>query len=509
MSVYDSIDWRSGSYAITGCHHGSTLDEFLSQDGLYIRVDGTTYYIRLSTDYVAEEVLISNENVYARNFRTIAQGANGIGAEIDTADPRGDISSVEYKAPIYTLMLDPVITNDIEYTIPVNRTHCQDAPYDLIAIPQGRFYVGDKRVSVSKDLSKKVVEKLILKLDKKAYDWQFLPYCPLDDSLTTIDYTTLGDNNTHTIILYPTASNFTKRNSEVRVSTYINPIDFKVQNECDFYRLCSPNYNGLFEFSANKNNGVQGWNIACSYKPFNPYIRVAPMFYRLYGSNFEDARGLVCGGDFSIAQTSDAWQQFQINNKNYQVMFDRQIENMEVNNSVQRELEKWNVAIGTVQGVTTGAMSGGYMGGPWGAAAGAIIGGGVSLAGGLADIKLNDQLRAEAMDYTKDQFGYQLQNIKAMPLSLTRVGAATEDYKIWPVLEYYTCSEIEKQALRAKMFWNGMTIGRIGKIKEFLNSDAEKTFIQANPIQITDANMPSAVLDVIKAELQTGVYIVS
>ena len=105
------------------------------------------------------------------------------------------------------------------------------------------------------------------------------------------------------------------------------------------------------------------------------------------------------------------------------------------------------------------------------------------------------------MDFAKDQFGYQLQNIKAMPHSLTKVGAATEDYKIWPFVEYYTCGDIEKQALREKLVWNGMTIGRIGKIEDFINTGAEKSFIQATPIQIDGTKVSSAILDVIKAEL--------
>ena len=53
-----------------------------------------------------------------------------------------------------------------------------------------------------------------------------------------------------------------------------------------------------------------------------------------------------------------------------------------------------------------------------------------------------------------------------------------------------------------------MTIGRIGKIQDFINTGAVRSFIQATPIQIEGTKLATAELDVIKAELQTGVYIV-
>lgn len=83
--------------------------------------------------------------------------------------------------------------------------------------------------------------------------------------------------------------------------------DVKASNECDMYRLCSPNYNGVFEFSVAKNgNSVNGFHADCTYKPYNPYIYVHPNFSGLYSQNFEDARGLICGGEFSLGILTDA-----------------------------------------------------------------------------------------------------------------------------------------------------------------------------------------------------------
>lgn len=81
------------------------------------------------------------------------------------------------------------------------------------------------------------------------------------------------------------------------------------------YRLCSGNYQGVFEFSAAKSYGVTSFHIDCTFKPFNPYIHVTPNLGGLYGTNystFKDARGLICGGDFSLAQLNNAWANYEL-----------------------------------------------------------------------------------------------------------------------------------------------------------------------------------------------------
>ena len=118
------------------------------------------------------------------------------------------------------------------------------------------------------------------------------------------------------------------------------------------------------------------------------------------------------------------------------------------------------------------------------------------------------------MDYTKDRFSYSLQNIKALPNSLTKVDAQNSDYRNFPFIEYYTCTEVEKQALRDKIKWDGMTIGRIGRISNFIETDTIQDvrthghFVQAKPLRLDYQYEDSHVCQAISAELQTGVYFV-
>ena len=186
-------------------------------------------------------------------------------------------------------------------------------------------------------------------------------------------------------------------------------------------------------------------------------------------------------------------------------MFDRQIQNMEVNNAVQREQQKWQIASGAVGAGVSGALTGAVAGGPIGAVVGGLIGAGTSAAAGIRDYQLSEQLRQEAIDYTTDQFGYQLGNIQALPYSLAKTSAFTYNNKIFPILEYYTCTPQEKTALQNKLYYNGMTVMRIGTIQEFLRS--EPSYIKGKLIRLEGTDNNFHTVNEIANEINKGVFI--
>ena len=514
-------NWEQRSYSITGAHTESETDKFFnSQNGRVIKIDDQYKKVVLRSKIVSRTVEPENGSVYAQNMISIAEMLG-----LSSLQTSGYFSAITFEAVAYFVVFEDATETTFPYDIPTNIAHTNDVPYDIFAIPADSIYTFENETPSDPQFSKKVVAGIIAGLTSgtdqaQLYDVQYVPYCPLSDIFlfeNKIDTNKLANTEDQTnyslleeaggawtIVIYATEANFTKKIYSHKINTSDKVEDFKIENECDTYRLCSPNYNGQFEFSATKNGGVKGWNITFTYKPFNPYIKVSPMFGRLYGTDFGDARGLVCGGDYSISQVNSAWINYELQNKNYQVMFDRQIQNMETNNSIQRTKEIFGAVTGTIQGGVTGGMAGG-MAGPWGAVAGAITGTVASGAGGITDIALNDKLRAEALDYAKDQFGYNLQNIKALPYSLTKVGSQNSDYKVWPFVESYTCTEIEKSALKSKLKWNGYSIHRIGYINNFLNPEDE-TFIQCKIIRLDVLGADGHIANVINTELQTGVY---
>lgn len=152
-----------------------------------------------------------------------------------------------------------------------------------------------------------------------------------------------------------------------------------------------------------------------------------------------------------------------------------------------------------------GALTGALVGGPIGAVVGGLVGAGASAAAGIRDYQLSEQLRQEAIDYSVDQFGYQLGNIKALPNSLTRTSSLTYNNKLFPFLEFYSCTDEEKTALENKLKYNGMTVMRIGTIQEFLRS--EPSYIKGKLIRFEGTYNNFHVVNEIANEINKGVFI--
>lgn len=395
------------------------------------------------------------------------------------------------------------------WTIPgaSSRAHLQDAPYDMFCLPYGELNIQDneKNIKTSGSLNLSVandiISSLVVSQAGEIYDVQLLPYCPLREEVrigTDILLSNFKNNNYYSAItqqdetvgyiFFADSSSFS-----AQIPFEVNIENPKIEANTDTYRLSSPNYNGQFEFNAAMNKGISYFTAECTYLPFTPYIHVKPDFKGLYGAeNFNDARGLICGGDFSLPIISDAWNQYKLQNKNYQEIFDRQIQNMNVQHEVARVQEVFNVVGGTAQGAMSGAMTGAKMSGgnPYAAIAGGVVGGVSSMVGGLADMAINERLRSEAIDYTRDQFQYNLGNIQALPNSLTKITAYNINNRIFPVLEYYTCTDEEKIILANKIAYNGMTINAIGRLIDYIqdwkyNNIESKRYIKGKIINIT------------------------
>ena len=447
------------------------------------------------------------------------------------------------------------------------RTHLKDAPYDMFAIP----YADGKQIRYGTEnyfvTGKAEAMALAIGIAKKlgsgtVYDVQELPYCPCREAISKVtpalsdpsvygyevDLTGMDANQAKiegqtapaAILVWCRESNFSlsvpvggfNEISRIKVNSVWapvispqntvdsatkkalggwwgkKPIQNKVENQTQTFRLSSPNMSGAFEFSASANQGVSSFRVDCTYRPFNPYIHVAIDFKGLYGSDFGDARGLVCGGDFSVSQLTSAWADYQLNNKNYQAVFDRQITNMEVSQKYQRVGDIVSGISGTLSAGTQGASVGALAGGPVGAIAGAASGTLASGVGAIADWNINEALRKEAIDYRKDLFGYSLGNIQAIPYGLSKTSAINANNKRFPFLERYSCTDVEEMALRAKIEADGMSIGVIGQISEYAPADGGWNYVKAQLIRAQDDHSLTAnQLTALTEELYKGIYL--
>lgn len=282
----------------------------------------------------------------------------------------------------------------------------------------------------------------------------------------------------------------------------------KIDSQCDMYRLVSPNYQGSFEFNVAKNGGIVEYFTAyCTYKPYTPFIKVCPALNFVYGMDYNDNRGLICGGDFSLPRISSAWQSYQLNNKNYQNIFNREIQNLDFLQSIEARQQYITGGLSILSDTAKGTGAGAFIGRGAGAFIGATVGAGTSTLGYGADIDIMAKQHQEARSFAVDKYNYQLGNIKALPYTLTKVGSFDISSKIFPFLEYYTCSDEEKEALRRKIKYESMTIMAIGLFGDYYKAFDELTYFKGELIRCDDIADDSHMLDAIYAELLKGVYI--
>lgn len=76
--------------------------------------------------------------------------------------------------------------------------------------------------------------------------------------------------------------------------------------------------------------------------------------------------------------------------------------------------------------------------------------------------------QAETLNYKKDMFNMNIENIRAQPNTLTKVSSYCVDNEYFPILEVYDCTDVEKDAFKMKIKYNGMTINRIGVLNTFV-----------------------------------------
>lgn len=415
-----------------------------------------------------------------------------------------------------------------QVTFTNNRVHLVDQPYDMFAIPYSDYiYLGIDNTAafkLSKELAMGFAQQLTANIGSSAvFDVQILPYCPVINLYYVDEYghrminfketaataiTTLPDSEGSSrqigALFWCSSSQFS-----FDIPYYVDlprsSIDRKLISVCDKYRLCSPNMASFFDFDPIKNNGVSAIEVDCYYKPFNPYIHLNPRFGGIYGGTTGyEVRGLDLGGNFSLTQISDAWTDYQLQNKNFDNIFNRQMNSLKMQHGVQDKFDILNAFTGTVSGAVSGGMTGAAAG-PWGAVAGAVVGGVASGIGGAMDVNVKRMLRQEQVSLQEDIFAYQKGNIQALPNSLTKVDTLSPNNPLIPYIEFYTCTQIEREAVRNIIKYSGMTVGRVGMISDFLTTTPQ--YIRGRLIRTSGIAEDFHIVQQISQELQKGVYI--
>ena len=475
-----------------------------------VKIGDKTYNIFPSNKLIWKEQVVP-----ASTFQLLSTNLND-NILVNKNNNNSYIVTLKYYEAGYTLVES---TQTIKTTMPGKDKMIQlrKDPYAMFCVPYGEVKLrkdGVDQITTVKDAALIATGITASAGDATVLDIQLLPYCPIreivvDDEKGVVDYSSLTragqvqdiKNEADAVIskmFWCTDNSFS---FQIPLKLVVD--DYKIENETTTYRLCSPNYNGLFEFNLAKNGGLDWIEVNCSYKPQTPYIQLNPNFKKLYGQNattglsagdYNDQRGLICGGDFSLPNVSDAWANYQMQNKNYQNIFDREVQSMEISNKYQRVSDWMGLVSGTAKsGMAIGSLSNPVAGG---------ISAGINLATGIASNIMSDKLRDEQLNLKKDLFNYNLQNVQALPQSVSKTAAFNINSKYVPFLEKYTCTEEEKNALRDKLRWQGMTVMRTGQIQDYVWGD--DTYIEAMPLRLSGLSEDTHTAQAISQELNMG-----
>jgi len=494
----------------------------------------------LDSNVVERHIMNDMANTLNTLLSTYASTNSSLIATSSTLKPGIQVVAV---SPEYSIVLTKVTTETLEVTLQTGKRQTYDCPADIFAIPYGNLKFktasdGDTFTTQKEEglaLARAIAQELGSTV---VYDLQLLPYVPsqivrdlmaesdtLDlTDLETANYdvatrTSIGTTSTASFVLYPSSckgtfdilQNIPKYNNQA----YSDALNAKISNETQLCRLVSPNFNGMFEFSLAKNNGVAKFNVDYTYKPIQPYIHINPDFKFIYGQDWDDARGLILGGDFSLSFINDAWINYENSNKNYQQIFNRQIENIDLNNQIAKEQLEWKNIAGYFGGGLSGAVGGGIAGakaGPYGAVAGAIGGAYMGTVGAVIGGELDkdwlERQQQEAKSYVVDMYGYQLGNIKALPYSLSRSESLTNNNKLYPIVEIYEPTAIEIDNLINKIRYNGMTIMATGKLSDYMNSDDfPLVYVKGQLIRLESVEDDFHIADAIYQEVNKGFFV--
>ena len=529
----------------------SSLKQYINSHP-YLSYGGNTYRMTNNTSGISDH----SQVVVSKGETTFFD--NAVSDMIDEivaagADPNeyyqleGWEMYIKYQVENYqiTIIEEPSITETtLTFTIPSSHRVLDDAPYSMFAIPLNSIsmvvdiggvsvYPPGGGTTPSKEVSLRIAQAIIEALpaegaNKYLYDIQLMPYMPhigpssgigfynnvleadVSGMVEGVDYALIKkDSDTGTLyrsaIFFARLSNFSRT---INKQISMRRSNLKIESQTDFYRLCSPNYNGVFEFNLAKNGGsVDEFYVDATYKPYNPFIRVTPKFDFLYGLNYKDGRGLICGGDFSLSIVTDQWKSYELNNKTFGQLFARDIENLEFTQSQERLRDQLLVGAGTIGGTAAGAATGAKYGGGYGALFGGLLGLGAGVTGGAIDLWMGEQRRREAKDYTIDRFNLNLAAIKALPTSLTKSSALNIINKIFPFIERYTCTDEELSALTEKIEYDGMKVGRIDTISNYMSVEGGTNYFKAELIRDFGVSMDDHFRQVLNDEFMKGVYI--
>ena len=247
-----------------------------------------------------------------------------------------------------------------------------------------------------------------------------------------------------------------------------------INKECDTIKIVSPSRASQYLFRPYNNDGIMEFKTKITLRPYNTIIYIRPSTKGLLMYDYDDKDCLIISEDFSLTAVTSEWTNYIYNNRNYNDVFERQIQGREFERTWERKIEdaqkksdEWTSRNISAQKAST------YTGNL------PIIS---SVAGAIGtafqdqtymqmaqiDRQYNEALYQEGIQLSRDLFEMQLENIQSQPIVPSKI--STLDAKLLPgvYLEYYSSNPSELQAINDFYKFNGNRIDAYGTFSQYL-----------------------------------------
>lgn len=500
-----------------------SLSDLSQFNGKKVKIGNVIYKVSLGYENTTNRVVTYNNDPYSQNgqaFQSITTHFNNnrpTYSQLSSGNYdlyydgsyytfyRGDFKVMATTQDVYLIFTES--QEDIHTAVdgPNARTHLIEQPYDMFMLINEdgvNYKVGTTPYVSNHDVNINIAQAICQSYGSASYDIQIVPFNPIQGTILADGTLNFYGFDTHEIynssnqvighyVMCPSADlKLLLDKDELK----FNPENYKLDYNTKQYRLCSPNQETVFDFSPAMNMGIDTWQVTANYRPYSSYIKIQPTWNWLYGVNqyngLTDFRGLVYNSTLCITQLNDNYANYVANNKNFQQLFDNQINTLTKQNAVQiNAMEE-----------TLGWRS--YTGMPLSSVARVI--------GGYKDIEMQKELNNIALSKMQTDFNYQMDNIQSMPHTIKKLTQINGDTRIFPYIEVYSATEDEIRSFNNKIKYTGMTIMTTGKINDFLQV-GEETFIQASLIRLdtsrSEESANNQIAIEIANELDKGVYI--
>lgn len=306
-----------------------------------------------------------------------------------------------------------------------------------------------------------------------------------------------------------------KINNTAQVAQFLDVDDFEyavdlpdltnINKETDTIKIVSPSRASQFLFRPYDNDGNMIFNTKITIRPYNSVIYVRPSTQGLLLLDWDDKDCLIISEDFSLTNVTSSWTEYVYNNRNYQNAFAREIQGREFERTWERRVEEaqqradeWTARNISTQKATTYTGNlplisdiAGAVGSAWKDSA--------YMQAAQVDREYNEALYQESLAISREQFSYQMDNIKSQPLIPSKVTTIDCKFLDGIYLEYYSTNQTELDAIANYYRYNGHRIDDYGTFGEYLGQ-----FVRGKIIKSQHYTQPE--IDELNKRLGAGVF---